>query len=95
MGGFEAVIWTNVLQGLVLWASVLVMLGYLLVTAHGGPARLLADAQHKMQGDAWPAGFTLPGLPALVLCGYGSCRSTRRIRAWYSDICRQRAIVGR
>ena len=44
VGGLEAVIWTDVVQGFVLWAGVLVCLGYLLFLPPGGPAAVFAVA---------------------------------------------------
>src|SRR6266849_2122094 len=38
LGGLEAVIWADVVQGLILWAGVLTCLGYLLWLQPGGPS---------------------------------------------------------
>ena len=49
IGGFEAVIWTDVIQGFVIWVGVIVALGYLLFLPAGGPAAVfgIAAANHK------------------------------------------------
>ena len=49
VGGLEAVIWTDVIQGFVLWVGVAVCLGYLLFLPPGGPAAVLRVAweNHK------------------------------------------------
>jgi SSS family solute:Na+ symporter len=49
VGGLEAVIWTDVIQGFVIWIGVLVALGYLLFLPPGGPHAVFAMAweQHK------------------------------------------------
>ena len=71
-GGLEAVIWTEVVQGFVLWAGVLVTLVYLLLTPHGGPARVLAmaAAHHKMRLGEWSAGLATPNAAVLILYGF-------------------------
>lgn len=57
MGGIEAVIWADVLQGFVLWAGLLVTLGYLLFLPAAGPAAMLHAA--------WSSGKIALGSPAL------------------------------
>ena len=49
VGGLEAVIWTDVIQGFVIWIGVFVALGYLLFLPPGGPAAVFAMAweNHK------------------------------------------------
>jgi SSS family solute:Na+ symporter len=49
LGGLEAVIWVDVLQSFILWAGILICLGYLLFLPPGGPAAVLslAWANHK------------------------------------------------
>jgi len=43
------VIWTDFVQGLILWVSIAICLGFLLFTSPGGPAAVFreAAAQHK------------------------------------------------
>src|SRR5271170_4109066 len=40
IGGIEAVIWADVVQGFVLWFGILICLGYLLFLPPGGPAAM-------------------------------------------------------
>ncbi len=56
-GGIEAVIWADVLQGFVLWAGLLVTLGYLLLLPAAGPGAMLHAA--------WSSGKIALGSPAL------------------------------
>jgi len=71
-GGLEAVIWTDVVQGFILWTGVLVTLAYLLLTPAGGPARVLATAaaHHKMRLGEWSPGFATPNLAVLIVYGF-------------------------
>jgi solute:Na+ symporter, SSS family len=70
-GGMEAVIWADVLQGFVLWAGLLVTLGYLLFLPTVGPGAMLQAA--------WSSGKIALGSPAfdfskptfIVLAIYG------------------------
>lgn len=71
IGGIEAVIWADVLQGFVLWIGIVICLGYLLFLPPGGPAAALhlAWASHKIS-----LGSTVPDLhrpTVLVLSLYG------------------------
>src|SRR5262249_42537800 len=43
-GGFEAVVWTDVVQGSVVWLGIIVCLGYLLFLPPGGPSAVLHTA---------------------------------------------------
>jgi solute:Na+ symporter, SSS family len=56
-GGIEAVIWADVLQGFVLWAGLLITLGYLLLLSGIGPSAMLHAA--------WSSGKIALGSPAL------------------------------
>ena len=71
-GGLEAVIWTDVVQGFILWAGVLVTLAFLLFTTPGGPAHVLATAaaHHKMRLSEWSPGFAKPNLAVLIVYGF-------------------------
>jgi SSS family solute:Na+ symporter len=70
-GGMEAVIWADVVQGFVLWAGLLIALGYLLMLPAAGPAAMLHAA--------WSSGKIALGSPAanfsrptfIVLAVYG------------------------
>jgi solute:Na+ symporter, SSS family len=72
VGGLEAVIWTDVIQGFVLWAGVLVCLGYLLFLPPGGPAAVfsLAWAQGKFSLGSLDMDFSKSTVPVLVLYGF-------------------------
>src|SRR5579875_951638 len=44
LGGVEAVVWSDVVQGFVLWLGILVSIGYLLFLPAQGPRAVLTDA---------------------------------------------------
>jgi SSS family solute:Na+ symporter len=71
-GGMEAVIWTDVVQGFILWGGVLVTLWYLLFLPPGGPARVIATAaaHHKMRLGEWSPGLATPNLAVLIVYGF-------------------------
>jgi SSS family solute:Na+ symporter len=71
-GGLEAVVWTDVLQGFVLWAGVFVCLGYLLFLPPGGPSAVfaLAAANHKFSLGEWSFNFSKPTIPVLLVYGF-------------------------
>lgn len=71
-GGLEAVIWTDVVQGFILWAGVLVTLAYLLLKPPGGAAHVLAiaAAHHKMRLGEWTSGFSRPNQAVLMIYGF-------------------------
>jgi SSS family solute:Na+ symporter len=58
VGGIEAVIWADVLQGFVLWTGLLISLGYLLFLPAIGPGAVLHAA--------WSSGKIALGSPALI-----------------------------
>ena len=70
-GGIEAVVWSDVIQGFILWAGILVSIGFLLFLPTQGPHAVLADAWHagKMSLGSTALRFDKPTL--LVLCIYG------------------------
>ena len=72
IGGFEAVIWTDVIQGFVIWVGVIVALGYLLFLPAGGPAAVFgaAVANHKFSLGSMSFDFSKPVIPVLVLYGF-------------------------
>ncbi|MCS7090311.1 MAG: sodium:solute symporter [Verrucomicrobiota bacterium] len=53
LGGLEAVIWTDVIQGLLMWIGALVVLGLLLSMIPGGPEAAVA---HAAQADKFELG---------------------------------------
>jgi SSS family solute:Na+ symporter len=71
IGGIEAVIWADVVQGIVLWIGIAICLGYLLFLPPGGPAEALRVAwgSHKIALGSMRPDFTKPTF--LVLSLYG------------------------
>src|ERR1700749_176172 len=72
LGGVEAVVWSDVIQGFVLWAGILVSLGYLLFLPPQGPHAVLGDAwtHHKMSLGSTALRFDRPTIIVLVVYGF-------------------------
>ena len=73
VGGMEAVIWTDVIQGFVIWIGVFVALGYLLFLPPGGPSAVfnLAWENHKFDLGTFDWDFSKQqNLFVLVLYGF-------------------------
>ncbi|MEO8025236.1 MAG: sodium:solute symporter [Bryobacteraceae bacterium] len=73
VGGLEAVIWTDVIQGFVIWIGVFVALGYLLFLPPGGPSAVFQVAweNHKFSLGTWDADFSQQqNLYVLILYGF-------------------------
>ncbi len=72
LGGVEAVVWSDVVQGFVLWAGVLVSLGFLLFLPRQGPHAVLADAWNhgKMSLGSTALRFDKPTIIVLVIYGF-------------------------
>jgi SSS family solute:Na+ symporter len=72
MGGMEAVIWADVLQGFVLWMGIAVCLGYLLYLPPGGPAAALrlAWSSHKIALGSMAPSLRRPTFLVLSLYGF-------------------------
>jgi len=72
IGGIEAVIWADVLQGFVLWFGVLICLGYLLFLPPGGPAEALhvAWVNHKIALGSMTPDLHKPTFLVLSLYGF-------------------------
>lgn len=72
IGGLEAVIWTDVIQGFVLWAGVIIALGYLLFLPAGGPAAVfaVASANHKFSLGSLAPEFRDQTVWVLILYGF-------------------------
>jgi SSS family solute:Na+ symporter len=70
-GGIEAVVWSDVIQGVVLWAGIAIALGFLLFLPEGGPAAVFgAAARGGKFGLGDPAfDFTRPTIPVAILYG--------------------------
>ena len=71
IGGLEAVIWADVAQGCILWAGVLLCIGYLMLMSPGGPSAMFvaALAHHKFSLGSPAFDFSKPTI--IVLCIYG------------------------
>jgi solute:Na+ symporter, SSS family len=71
-GGIEAVIWTDVIQGFVMAAGVLVCLGYLLWLPPGGPSAVftIAAANNKFSLGELSWSFRTATIPVLVIYGF-------------------------
>jgi len=71
-GGFEAVVWTEVLQGVVLWTGILLCLGYLLLLPPGGPAAVfhLAAEKNKIAFGSAAFDFSQPTVWVLIVYGF-------------------------
>ena len=71
VGGIEAVIWTDVLQSVVLLAGGLLCAALLLVDIGGGPAHAIevAAAAHKFRLADWSLDLTHPTVVVMVLFG--------------------------
>ena len=72
IGGLEAVIWTDVIQGFVIWIGVVISLGYLLFLPPGGPAAVFGVAMdnHKFSFGSWTPDFTRQSIPVLLIYGF-------------------------
>lgn len=72
IGGLEAVIWTDVIQGFVLWVGVFVCLGYLLFLPPGGPSAVLSLAwqNHKFSLGSLQLNFSEPTIIVLAIYGF-------------------------
>ena len=71
-GGFEAVVWTDALQGVVIWTGILISLGYLLLTPPGGPAAVFREAvdNHKISFGSTAPDFSQPTVWVLIIYGF-------------------------
>jgi SSS family solute:Na+ symporter len=72
LGGVEAVVWSDVVQGFVLWAAIFVSLGLLLFLPKQGPHAVLADAwaHGKMSLGSTALRFDKPTIIVLVIYGF-------------------------
>ncbi|MDE3103739.1 MAG: sodium/solute symporter [Acidobacteriota bacterium] len=71
LGGVEAVVWSDVVQGFVLWVGILVSIVFLLLLPRQGPAAVLHDAwsHHKMSLGSTALRLDQPTLVVLFLYG--------------------------
>lgn len=72
IGGIEAVIWADVIQGFVLWFGIVICLGYLLFLPPGGPATMFhtLSASHKISLGSMKPDLTKPTVLTLGLYGF-------------------------
>jgi solute:Na+ symporter, SSS family len=72
LGGVEAIVWSDVLQGFVLWFGILVSLGFLLFLPPQGPHAVLSDAwRHgKMSLGSTAMRFDKPTIIVLAIYGF-------------------------
>lgn len=71
IGGIEAVVWSDVIQGFVMWIGIAVTLGYLLFLPAGGPSAVLGIAAQngKFGLGSTDFDFTRPTIPVAILYG--------------------------
>src|SRR5262245_20839743 len=71
IGGIEAVVWSDVVQGFVMWAGIAVALGFLLFLPEGGPAAVfeIAARNGKFSLGSGAFDFTRPTIPVSLLYG--------------------------
>ena len=72
IGGIEAVIWADVIQGFVLWLGIVVCLGYLFFLPAGGPSQIWHAAweSHKISLGSTAADLHKPTILVLALYGF-------------------------
>ena len=72
IGGIEAVIWADVVQGFVLWFGIVICIAYLLFLPPGGPPAMLhaAIASHKVTLGSMAPDLTKPTVLTLALYGF-------------------------
>jgi SSS family solute:Na+ symporter len=72
LGGVEAVVWSDVVQGFVLWLGILVSIGFLLLLPPQGPRAVLSDAwtHHKMSLGSTAIRFDKQTILVLAMYGF-------------------------
>jgi len=72
IGGIEAVIWADVIQGFALWGGILICLGYLLFLPPGGPPAIwhAAWASHKISLGSTAMNWSQPTIVVLAVYGF-------------------------
>jgi SSS family solute:Na+ symporter len=72
VGGIEAVIWADVMQGFVLWLGIAICLGFLFFLPAAGPAAIwhTAWASHKISLGSMTPDFRRPTIPVLMIYGF-------------------------
>jgi SSS family solute:Na+ symporter len=71
LGGLEAVIWADVVQGFILWFGILICVGYLFIQSPGGPSAILALARANHKFDMGSPAFVFSKPTIIVLSIYG------------------------
>jgi SSS family solute:Na+ symporter len=72
VGGLEAVVWTEVVQGIIMWLGVFICLGFLLYLTPGGPSAMfhLAAQNHKFSLGSWNLDLTQKTAWVMLLYGF-------------------------
>ena len=72
LGGLEAVIWADVVQGFTLWLGIFICVGYLLFLPPGGPsaAWAMARTNHKFAMGNADISFSQPTIIVLLIYGF-------------------------
>lgn len=72
LGGFDAVIWADVVQGFVLWVGILVCVAFLFIQSPGAPSAVfaLARAHHKFDIGSPTLVFSSPTIVVLAIYGF-------------------------
>jgi len=72
IGGVEAVVWSDVIQGFVLWLGIIICIGYLLFLPPQGPHAILSDAwsHHKMSLGSTALRLDQPTIFVLAIYGF-------------------------
>lgn len=71
VGGLEAIIWADVIQGFILWFGIIICIGYLLFLPPGGPIAALEAAHAAHKFDFGNASFLFSKPTMIVLALYG------------------------
>jgi solute:Na+ symporter, SSS family len=71
-GGFEAVVWTDFVQGIILWVGIVICLGFLIFLPPGGPGAVfsLAALNHKFSLGSGDFDLSKPTIPVLIIYGF-------------------------
>src|SRR5579884_1350432 len=72
VGGFEAIIWADVIQGALLWVGVLLAIGFLLYLTPASPSAIFHAAVQAHKFSFGPTAWNLRGPTILVLLIYGT-----------------------
>ena len=72
VGGLEAIIWADVIQGFIVWFGIAICIGFLLFLPPGGPLAVwhVAQAAHKFDFGSTAFVFSKPTILVLSLYGF-------------------------